>query len=148
MKNKSYNNLLLNLLIISLLILANSCKKDDVTDPPSTLPNYKISINNLTNFPARQFTYITLTPTEAGGTEQAYEFVCDPNKTIDVNFYISKITFYKVRIYIQKNGQSVWWNSVAFEPNKTSLIQLLNSSGNFLDNSNLNSLKPDGCDIQ
>jgi hypothetical protein len=149
MNNKGNIQSFLFLFLGITLILSFACKKDINTIIPPTPPasNYTISINNLTNFPPKQFTYITLTPLETSDTELSYEFVCDPNITIDYSFYISKITFFKIRVYLYKNGPSIWWNSIALEPNKTSLIQLINGTGNYMDNTNFNSVKPDGCDI-
>ena len=135
--------------MLCVVMLAANCKKDETTTTPTPpVTNYTITINNFTGDPTKQFTYMTLTPIEAGGQELSYNFVINPNENTTISLYLTNITFYKISVYLYKNGPSIWWDSIALEPNKNSRINIRNNNNNYILYSDINSLLPNGCNIQ
>lgn len=127
------NNYLKISLIAVLLALLVNCKKDEPNINITPVPNHEIRIFNRsgTQGVAKQFTYLTLTPTEAGESEVPLEFVCNPQSDVFLKIYLSKITFFKVKLSLYKNGPSIWWNSIAFAPDGISSINIQNNASGF-----------------
>lgn len=145
----------LMLLMVFLTVFLSSCdKKENITNP---IGNHTISITNYGSISnpqdpngvgPKQFTSLTLTPTDSSSNTVTYNFVSNPdNTTISIEVNIPKSTLYRIVIYTA-DGHFIFWNSIAMAPGgKTTIILLANTNG-FIDNSRCNGIPPDGSNIR
>lgn len=113
--------------------------------------NHTIIINNAGSntieCSARQFTLITVEPTDSSSSELKYTFVSNPNTTISVGIKIPKTGFYKLTFSLYEGGPSIWWDSIALQTGSTTDVVLSTNNVGFYDNSYVAGIRSSGNDI-
>lgn len=135
---------------VLLIFFNSSCKKEDANQGFV----HKFSIINdgtsrPTSFPAKQFTYMTIEPSTYtyGGPVECY-FVSNPNTSIPVNMSFPALkpseqpVFFKISLYLSKNGECISWNSVALQHGESTTIYLLADENGYISKSTIGGIIP------
>jgi len=97
-----------------LVLSFTGCKKSDNANSSNhTIFLYNYGSTDPGSFPAKQFTYMTITPVDLSSAPMEFTFLSkymDP--TLSISVKLPKTTSYKIAIYLTKGGQYLWWNSV------------------------------------
>jgi hypothetical protein len=128
------------------MLLLGSCKKENNSSPAT---NHVINIENQGTLGppcvAKQFTSLTLTPTDGSSAAVTYTYVANASccTSTPVNVTLPKTTTFKLEVF-SSSGQKIWWNNMAMAVSGTTRVILVGNGGNFTLSSSCNFIPADG----